>query len=330
MSTFNDGGVLNVVTGSFIGQMVEGVLWGGNVVLVGLAMFVFFWNRKGKSTNPYLVTATLVLFAFSTLHCWLEFVSLYLGLFANYYPTSESPLNRASDTLWSLTDFVGQLVMVYRLYLVWNKNLYIIILPTLLVFLSVGAAMAGVGIQALSALDSAYAPPSLIPIGDLAFCVPLGFQIIVTSLIVGKIFVISRNVDSSRSTISSKSSKAGDAIGILIESGFLLLVIQILFVVYFTEQSPVQSIIYGMAAQIYAIAPTLIIVRVGLAGAFTDGSTFSRSHGSQGTASFSKSCNSRVQLNQQVVSFSDRGYKADDIELGVPSPSEDKMFTVSS
>jgi len=304
------------------------VLWGINSVLVGLAMFVFFWNRRGKGTNPWLVLATLVLFTFSTAHCWLEFASLYKGLFFNYYPTSESPENRASDIIWSLTDFVGQMVLVYRLYLIWNKNLYITILPLLMAFTSVGAAMAGIGIIAGLDTQSAYAPPARIPLGDLAFCLPLAFQVIVTGLIIGKIWYISRGADSSRSVYSSSSSKTANAIGILIESGFLVLVTQIFFVVYFTNGSPVQSIVYAMAVQFYAIAPTLIIVRVGLAGAMFDGSSFTRS---QNSSSFSKSYNSRVQLNQQVVSFSDatRHHK-DDVELGVHSPTDDKVFQISS
>jgi len=316
---------LNTVTASFLGEIVECILWGVNAVIFGLAMFVFFWNRKGKGTNPWLVGATFTLFTFATSHCWLEFASLYKGMFFNYFPTSESPENRAADIIWSLTDFVGQLVLIYRLYLIWNKNWYITILPVLMSLTSVGSAMAGIGIIALmSTGPSAYAPPAVIPLGDLAFCLPLGFQILVTGLIVGKIWSISHSADSSRSVYSRGSSKTSNAMGVLIESGFLVLFVQILFVVYFTKESPVQSLLYSSAAQIYALAPTLIIVRVGLVSAFSDGS-FTKSLSS--SSGFSRSYTSKVQLNQQVVSFSDR--QTDDVEMGIHN-GEDKVYQIAS
>jgi hypothetical protein len=43
----------------------------------------------------------------------------------------EVALLTAADVLVAIADFIGQLILIYRCWLLWSKNLLVIILPTL-------------------------------------------------------------------------------------------------------------------------------------------------------------------------------------------------------
>jgi hypothetical protein len=130
------------------------------------------------------------------------------------------------------------------------------------------------------------APPSLVPLGLAAFTLPLGTNLIVTSLIAGRIWYLSprqaRNMNSAQ--FPTRTGRA--AIDIVIESGMLYLAVQIVFVILFAIRHPAQGIVGVIAVQIYVriphplrprirckldtaqitqgIAPTLILIRVAL------------------------------------------------------------------
>jgi hypothetical protein len=91
-------------------------------------------------------------------------------------------------------------------------------------------------------------PPQIAPLGRVAFGMPLGVNILATALIIGRIWYISRG----------RSSKATHmATTVVVESGALLSLIQLLFVILL--ESPEQNIVIAMAQQIYVRAPLIVI-----------------------------------------------------------------------
>jgi len=103
------------------------------------------------------------------------------------------------------------------------------------------------------------APPAyIVPLGIAGYTLPLCTNFIVTTLIVGRIWYFSLG------GLSSGKSLALRAMSIVIESGLLYLVIQLVYVVLFAIANPAENIAGLMAVQIYGISSTLIIIRVGL------------------------------------------------------------------
>lgn len=92
------------------------------------------------------------------------------------------------------------------------------------------------------------APAAIVPLGTAGYALPLCTNVLVTALIVGRIWYASR---SASAHIASGQRTSRHAMNILIESGALYLVTQLIFVVLFALKHPAQAIVAVMAVQIY-------------------------------------------------------------------------------
>ena len=99
------------------------------------------------------------------------------------------------------------------------------------------------------------APPSLVPLGLAAFALPLGTNLIVTTLIAGRIWYLSPRKTRNSPHFLSTTGKA--AIDIVVESGMLYLAVQLIFVILFAIGHPAQGIVGVIAVQIYVRIPHL-------------------------------------------------------------------------
>jgi hypothetical protein len=88
-------------------------------------------------------------------------------------------------------------------------------------------------------------------LGLAAFSLPLGTNVIVTTLIATRIWYLSprkaRNMRSAQ--FPTRTGQA--AIDIVVESGMLYLAVQLIFVVLFAIRHPAQGIVGVIAVQIY-------------------------------------------------------------------------------
>jgi len=62
----------------------------------------------------------------SKLHSHLTYLQTTTGVIA-----SEPPELMAADLLLSVTDFMGELILIYRCWLLWDRKYWIIIFPSL-------------------------------------------------------------------------------------------------------------------------------------------------------------------------------------------------------
>ena len=94
-------------------------------------------------------------------------------------------------------------------------------------------------------------------LGLAAFSLPLGTNLIVTTLIAGRIWYLSprkpRNMRGVHWKFPTEMGSA--AINIVIESGMLYLAVQIIFVTLVAIEHPAQSIAEVIAVQIYVRIP---------------------------------------------------------------------------
>jgi hypothetical protein len=199
----------------------------------------------------------------------------------HYDVASEDNLLTAADTLFSITDFFGQLVLVRGTTAGrWSQSLILLIDLSLLAYLGEkilshrdspsnvfdlywsvltflhpsthlttmhpASAMAGVGIVAKIAHDSISPPASIIPLGDVAFALPLGVNFLLTALIAGRIWYITRSVNSWKHRNAIRI-----AMEVIVESGALILASQLIFVVLWGIQSNAQNIAVSATLQIY-------------------------------------------------------------------------------
>lgn len=94
------------------------------------------------------------------------------------------------------------------------------------------------------------APASVVPLGLAGFALPLVTNVIVTTLIAMRIWYLSpRKMHDTRGARFPTTGRA--TIDIVIESGMLYMVVQLVFVVLFAVQHPALDIVGVIAVQIY-------------------------------------------------------------------------------
>lgn len=116
------------------------------------------------------------------------------------------------------------------------------------------ACIAGVAHLVLALDPTAPAPPSyIIPLGLAGYCLPLCTNVMVTSLIVYRIWSSSSIMPGSTETVTQ--SVPYRAIMLIVESGMLYLVTQLVYVILFAMNHPAVGIVAVMAVQIYVRFP---------------------------------------------------------------------------
>ncbi|KAI0296488.1 hypothetical protein B0F90DRAFT_1819923 [Multifurca ochricompacta] len=250
---------------ALIGFACEAVTYGAYFILFILSMVMISKMRQAKRRiNAPIVIASTLLFLVCTAHFAIEFNHFYITLKeigVNHYADETNPLIGA-DLLISVADLIGDAILIYRCWLIWGKNYFVIIIPSLCAVAGF-ACVAEVSHLLLGINPSApVAPVALVPLATAGYALPLATNAIVTLLIAFRIWYLSPESHPSLRGLHPPSRTARHVIAIVVESGFLYLITQILFVALFAAKHPAQAIIAVIAVQIYGIAPTLIIIRV--------------------------------------------------------------------
>ncbi|KAJ7487016.1 hypothetical protein FB451DRAFT_1228574 [Mycena latifolia] len=247
---------------TLLGFGLEGIGYGANVVLFGVAISVLIRRTPmGQTSKLPMFAVTCLMFSLCTVHYSLNFNNVYNGLMVNVRPhiSEETHLLAGADMLFAITDFFSQLILIYRCYLV-------VILPVLVALASVACGIGLIGLVLTISPTAPQAPAAIVPVGDAAFAMSLILNFVTSSLIVGRIWYMSRQ--SMMQGVPHSKTSIQRAIEIVVESGLLFLAAQFVFVVLFAIAHPAQAVVEPIATQIYGISPMLIIVRVGMGASY--------------------------------------------------------------
>ncbi|KAF8499549.1 hypothetical protein F5888DRAFT_84798 [Russula emetica] len=252
---------------ALVGFGCEAFFYGCYTILFALSIYLMFHGpRRGIGVNKPIFFISGLLYLSCSTHFALEFSHFYQVLNATGVNgfADETNVLIGADLLISITDFIGELILIYRCWLLWSKNYWVIILPSLISIASLVCVSEVLHLLLRINPNSPIAPPSLVPLGLAAFSLPLGTNVIVTTLIATRIWYLSpRNARNMRGAqFPSRTGQA--AIDIVVESGMLYLAVQLIFVILFAIRHPAQGIVGVIAVQTYGIAPTLILIRVAL------------------------------------------------------------------
>ncbi|KIP07248.1 hypothetical protein PHLGIDRAFT_30119 [Phlebiopsis gigantea 11061_1 CR5-6] len=243
---------------AILGFVCEATLWGINLVAFGLALSVLIPCFRRDGSNKVILSLSTLLFLSCTVHYALEFRHFHVTLnttgvdgFAN-----ETDVYFGADLLISIADFFGDLILIYRCWLIWNKNYYVTILPLLT---SIGGLICAAEVGHLvHGTHSATPSPSIVPLGLASFTLPFCTNGMVTLLIVGRIWFTSRTMK------AYTMPSARSVMAIMIESGALYFAVQLVFVTLYGMNNPAEEVIIPMAVQVYGIASFLIVIQSGL------------------------------------------------------------------
>jgi len=195
--------------------------------------------REGRSQSILLASA-IVMFLLSTAS-----VVIFLMHGAVLYGSGglkwrPEDLEVASALVYVTNNVVGDALLIYRCYVIWN-TLYIVIVPSLLL---VATMILGYTIQL-----------------KLFFILSLTTNLLIPTLVAVRLWWILRRI---RGTAGAETRRKGRrAMTIILESGLIYSIVVSIHMVFFHYDDPMDQIVYAALGQVVGIVPTLIIVRVG-------------------------------------------------------------------
>ncbi|EJF62598.1 hypothetical protein DICSQDRAFT_104042 [Dichomitus squalens LYAD-421 SS1] len=275
-----------------IGIWVETVLYGINILVYGSAIYVLVGRIGGttKSSSHLLISVSTLAFMLSTayiavtLRQLLEaFIYSPPGTATLYFANESSRLAQSKLGLYTVNVFLQDLILIWRLWTLFGRRFYVVILPLILELVRLAAsitAMVRGGQPGVPIFD-----PLIHKMGIVDWTFDLALNIGVTLAIAARLWYMGRTVSdyvSSGTGVGSRGNKYNKVIFTIIESGGLFATATLVTVSLYLSGNIATVVAIDSITQLATITPLLIIVRVGLG--LTHGSTFGGRRGESTTA----------------------------------------------
>ncbi|KJA17775.1 hypothetical protein HYPSUDRAFT_70411 [Hypholoma sublateritium FD-334 SS-4] len=254
---------LTVPESIFISDLLGGIFYGLYCVL-----FIQYLSlvRRNKTVGTAVFYPIVALFLGGTAFVGIGFAQGFLSLLRATDPGTAITLFRlrlSTSTIYSFLDLISQGVLIYRCWIVWGKNTALIIVPSLLATASFITDIVLVAELGLFGPASRAAPDWFTKLGTASFSISLATNAIVTAVLVAKLIMVHRELTGDGYAHGHYISVV---IAMLIESGALTFVAQLIWVVLFSLQNVSSGFnaVGNETALACGIAPTAVIVRVAM------------------------------------------------------------------
>ncbi|KAJ6486045.1 hypothetical protein C8R47DRAFT_526509 [Mycena vitilis] len=241
--------VLVAFSGNLLGRRQAA---GGRVLMIGTAlMFVL-------ATIQYAARLRATVKAFDVFNLAVRGELAPQSALARAAAAENLALNFLEDVLLVTNNAVTDGILIYRCFLIWGSNYYVIIGPSLLLLLTSILSY-------ISAYQGDY-PSASGPSIDLriGFALSVLTNIILVGLTVGRIWH-SRRIARGVGMQNGVVRRYNTALAMVLESGAILCAWVVVYVILRSMSPPtVWRVFRGGLAMLLNIVPTLIVVRVGL------------------------------------------------------------------
>jgi len=243
------------------------------IIFIG-AMWIIFFKRNTPANRWILGATSIVLFVFSTAHIAASLrqlleafiyippdaIPLYSTLF---WVNERAALSVFKTAIYDTTVWLQDLILIWRLYIVWDRNWKICIPPFVVDLAHMGAAYAATGLIAQPNANI-YGDP-LKRLGPVGWSLELVVNVSVTAAIAFRLWYMGLKV----STMSSSGGRSYQnaylaPIFTIVESGALFAAATVVLLALYVSGNPVTLTGIDIATQLAVLTPLLIIVRVGL------------------------------------------------------------------
>ncbi|KAK0472939.1 hypothetical protein IW261DRAFT_1660039 [Armillaria novae-zelandiae] len=249
---------------SLVGVWCSTVLYGVNLVLyfscVNLLIRRRWWILLSSATFQFIISTTHIAACLRSEiegFIWLKDPNRAIL----YWENNARMVNILQETAVITNCIACDAIMLWRLYVIWNKSLKVSVPPAIMVL---AFSFCGyISIYQISCMDSR--PES---VGILyrwlqaSYSLSLATQLSVTSMIVSRIWWLSQRAGAWKPSSTSKLSTS--IIWMIVESGAISAITSTLFLAFFIVDPTTSIILADSLGQISAIAPSLILFRVAL------------------------------------------------------------------
>ncbi|KAJ7479343.1 hypothetical protein B0H11DRAFT_2423486 [Mycena galericulata] len=279
---------------SYIGAFFEDILYGA-YILVFLETFSILWaRRKTDAKYIYLWVTTVLMATLITARCVIDTFRCVIALENNGvdFGPPNTNTNVAANACWFLLVAVTDAFIIFRTFIVWNRNWLVIIIPSMLYL-----ACYGITIWILLLLKG-FDPERgsifqtlILKNVFVVIALTLATNLTCTGLISFRLFSKYRQIAALSSSVAGHSMKI---FPILVESATLYSLFLIGILILAGLKSYVVYILIDCISPITGLVFSYIIIRVGR------GTSYSEASQSLPTMSFN-----RGQSNTQTFELSD-------------------------
>ncbi|KAH9942784.1 hypothetical protein B0H21DRAFT_749821 [Amylocystis lapponica] len=263
---------------NLIGLWMEAVLWGTIfftsyrcIVFVG-AIWVLLRKRIRPANKWMLILTSMTLFVFVTAHVALSLRQLLEAFIyiptpmpplynIEYWMSEDSRIAMTKTLLYDLTVWLQDIVLIWRLYAVWDRNWKICVIP----FIVDIGHMAAFAATATAAVPRSNPYMGIIKrLSIAAWSLDLAVNVSVTAAISGRLWYMGQQVSSMRGGCEQSTNIYLLQIFTVVESGALFAAATLVMLILYIVGSPLAITAIDIAAQLAVLTPLLIVVRVGL------------------------------------------------------------------
>ncbi|KAJ7686872.1 hypothetical protein B0H14DRAFT_3056770 [Mycena olivaceomarginata] len=119
---------------SYIGALLENIIYGVYLSVFSECCVLFYKKKARGAVHRYLMATTGLMFALITMRCIIDTYRCIVA-FNNEdldFGPPNAPLGALTNACWLLVTPVADVFIVFRTFIVWERNWLIIIIPSLL------------------------------------------------------------------------------------------------------------------------------------------------------------------------------------------------------
>ncbi|KAN0082383.1 hypothetical protein V8E55_008178 [Tylopilus felleus] len=250
--------------------ILEAILYGFSLLMFGGTMWTLLSQRSIQQLNRKMFAVACALLVVSTAHLVVHIIRVMFGLIlyrdtfpggpaAYFLDVSEWTWN-AKNHIYVVQSLIGDGVILYRCYAVW-QTVYILIVPMIL------WCVAGVS-GFMANITAAHATQSGVFAGVVQkwitsfWAATLATNLLATVLLIARIWYVDWKATRFR---SHQSSQLRPILHILIDAGAFYSLTLVVALICFVNESNGQYVILDMVTPIISITFYMVIIRVGMA-----------------------------------------------------------------
>ncbi|TBU22524.1 hypothetical protein BD309DRAFT_1048105 [Dichomitus squalens] len=317
-----------------IGGWLASFFWGLYTLLFCMTLYSVHEKRRG-GVNRFTTGSIVILYILATTHVSLVLVRLIQGFVLQrdtigpvfYFVDIGEHVNVAKDYIYITILAIGDSVIVWRLYVVWGRNIRVAVFPMVMI---VGELIAGYGAISMSLLPNPN-PDTQANWGTGMYVMSMTTNIIVTGAVAVRIWYMTTQT---RQVMGEyDSGRYNRAILLIVESGALIAASKVIEFTLF-ELSPTGGpdglnamyIVYEIIPQITGLAPTAIVYAVN--NGFTQKDSL---YSAKSTIAFNAPHHSTLSSStQDNSSLSTTGFFANDHIQGAKHIKGDPAFELTA
>ncbi|KAI0753722.1 hypothetical protein C8Q74DRAFT_332339 [Fomes fomentarius] len=258
-----------------IALFLESLLFGAFSILYFISIWILMYREKhhGRTKlHKWMLATATAMFVLAIAHLCFDVQRAIAGFITHggtptgtldFYNQLRNPTHVGKSVIYATQTLVGDSFVTYRMYVVWNRMPFIVVLPILLL-IATGVAGYGICYQLTQVTGTgAIFESNLVPWITSFFSLSLTTNVLATILITGRIVWSNQRVRKYRAGYASALTHWG-VVETIVQSAAIYSAALISLLATYLAGSNAQYICLDSLQPLIGIVFTLIIIRVGL------------------------------------------------------------------